>query len=241
MNNIGWIYVITCIPTNKIYVGSTANILGPKARWKQHRGYLNRNKHTNRYLQNVWNKYGESNFTFEIIDEIIVDKAFLLEQHYIDTLRPELNLAPMAGTVRGVKHSPEVGIRHSARMKGRKLTPEQRLKISLALKGVPKPARSEDHVKNLRAAMAARKGVKLPPRSDEWKRNIGLSHSGEKCAFYGKKGAQSTVSTPVKDNNGTVYCSQREAAIALGLNYKSINKVLRGIRKQIRGYRFTYA
>lgn len=46
---------------------------------------MKNNKHYNPYLQNAWNKYGEENFVFEII-EIVENENILRnrEQHYID-------------------------------------------------------------------------------------------------------------------------------------------------------------
>lgn len=60
------IYKIICI-NNKFYIGSSVNI---GVRLKDHVRLLKRNKHQNKYLQNSWNKYGEKNFRFEIIENI---------------------------------------------------------------------------------------------------------------------------------------------------------------------------
>lgn len=69
------IYLITNIVNNKKYVGQSINI---QQRWKQHIYYLNNNKHSNRHLQGAWNKYGESNFTFSILESCDQqDAAFL--------------------------------------------------------------------------------------------------------------------------------------------------------------------
>lgn len=76
------IYKIICLKNNKFYIGSSLNI---DRRLKAHKKLLNQNKHTNKYLQNSWNKYGEQNFKFEII-ETIHDTAQLLirEQWWLD-------------------------------------------------------------------------------------------------------------------------------------------------------------
>ena len=50
---------------NKCYIGQTKNF---KKRISGHKHLLNKNKHENPHLQNSWNKYGEENFKFEIID-----------------------------------------------------------------------------------------------------------------------------------------------------------------------------
>ena len=59
------IYKITCSENNKVYVGQAINI---QDRWKTHIQCLNRNKHHNIHLQRAWNKYGENNFKFDIIE-----------------------------------------------------------------------------------------------------------------------------------------------------------------------------
>lgn len=61
------IYKIRNVINNKIYIGSTNNI---KKRWNNHRSKLNNNLHENQYLQQAWNKYGQDNFEFLIIEEV---------------------------------------------------------------------------------------------------------------------------------------------------------------------------
>ena len=64
------IYKITNITNGKYYIGSSKCLQGlGKGRWQRHRSLLNNNKHFNQHLQNSWNKYGESNFQFSIIEE----------------------------------------------------------------------------------------------------------------------------------------------------------------------------
>lgn len=60
------IYSITNLVNNKKYVGKSVSIY---SRFGQHRTELRRNEHCNKYLQHAWNKYGEENFKFEIIEE----------------------------------------------------------------------------------------------------------------------------------------------------------------------------
>lgn len=75
------IYQIRCIPTGKIYVGSAVNL---QKRWTQHRSALRHNRHGNKMLQNAWNKYGEYNFDFTLLE--FVDKSNLIhkEQEWMD-------------------------------------------------------------------------------------------------------------------------------------------------------------
>lgn len=64
--NISGVYVITNIATNQKYIGSSKDI---GRRLNSHKSKLRRNKHHNNFLQNSFNKYGESNFTFELYKE----------------------------------------------------------------------------------------------------------------------------------------------------------------------------
>ncbi len=76
----GCIYKIICIVNNKCYIGQTIDY---EKRRKEHIYELNKNIHSNAHLQNAWNKYGQENFTFEIIDYcyIFEDKA-IRDQEY---------------------------------------------------------------------------------------------------------------------------------------------------------------
>ena len=75
------IYKITNLIDKKIYIGSACYL---KRRKRQHFSLLKNNIHYNKHLQNAWNKYGEKNFKFEIIEEC--DKEILLkrEQCWLD-------------------------------------------------------------------------------------------------------------------------------------------------------------
>ena len=77
------------ICNNHTYIGSSINIY---YRLKRHTSDLLRNKHSNRYMQNVFNKYGKEKFLFKIIE--LCDSQYLIdkESHYIDILSPDLNL-----------------------------------------------------------------------------------------------------------------------------------------------------
>jgi group I intron endonuclease len=77
------IYKITNKKTKKIYIGSSINVF---RRWVEHKVKLNKNTHINNKLQNSWNKYGDDNFTFSIIEECEKDQLIVREQFYLDKL-----------------------------------------------------------------------------------------------------------------------------------------------------------
>lgn len=59
------IYKITCVVNGKCYIGQSVDI---KRRWRTHKYKLKQRTHFNQYLQNLYNKYGGKNLTFEIIE-----------------------------------------------------------------------------------------------------------------------------------------------------------------------------
>jgi group I intron endonuclease len=77
------IYKITNTVNGKIYVGSSVDTVG---RFNVHRSDLRANKHGNSYLQNAWNKYGESAFVFEVIEQCEPGSVRDVEQRYLDEL-----------------------------------------------------------------------------------------------------------------------------------------------------------
>ena len=74
------IYKITNHITNKVYIGSTVNVV---ARHNTHTRNLIDNKHHNIKLQNAWNKYGAKSFSFQII-EIVDGDLLIRERFYVD-------------------------------------------------------------------------------------------------------------------------------------------------------------
>ena len=83
-NTICGIYCIENLINNKKYIGQSVNIY---SRWSSHKGELNRNCHHNGHLQNSWNKYGEDNFKFYIIEKCSKEKLDEREIYYIDTFK----------------------------------------------------------------------------------------------------------------------------------------------------------
>lgn len=79
---MGYIYTITNIVNNNIYVGSTVNL---KNRHRKHISHLKNKKHHNKKLQSDWIQYGASNFIFDIVEQDISATVVLYrEQYWID-------------------------------------------------------------------------------------------------------------------------------------------------------------
>lgn len=79
------VYQITNISNNKIYIGSSKNIL---QRWKNHIRELELNVHKNMFLQTDWNNFGKNNFVFEILEECSIKNRYEVEQKYLNELFP---------------------------------------------------------------------------------------------------------------------------------------------------------
>ena len=86
---ISGVYIITNSINGRRYIGSSNNIR--KRLWK-HRSLLRHNKHENPHLQNAWNKYGEDNFVYSILEECDVSILLEREQYYIDKYKPDINI-----------------------------------------------------------------------------------------------------------------------------------------------------
>lgn len=81
------VYSITCVPTGKVYIGSTKNF---SSRWKAHRSLLASGKHHNRYLQRAWDKYGADTFTFSVLETCPKTALFEREQARYETIPTKL-------------------------------------------------------------------------------------------------------------------------------------------------------
>ncbi len=75
------VYQIRCLPTGKIYVGSTVDL---RHRWGQHRRKLRGGNHHNTHLQNAWDKYGEANFEFVVLELAAEVDLLQVEQKWLD-------------------------------------------------------------------------------------------------------------------------------------------------------------
>jgi group I intron endonuclease len=146
------IYAIKCLANGRSYVGSAVDIA---RRWRTHRSDLRRGKHHCRHLQRAWNKHGEEQFEFAVID-LVLDMAQLIsiEQRYLDQGKNLFNGCRTAGSTLGLKLSDETKGKLSAINRGRAVSDETARKISLALRGKPK---SPTHVANAAAALRGKR------------------------------------------------------------------------------------
>ncbi|MER2007417.1 MAG: GIY-YIG nuclease family protein [Psychrobacillus sp.] len=143
------IYRIDNVSNGKFYIGSSFDIEG---RLYRHFLELNRNRHSNKHLQNAYNKYGEDSFSTEIL-EVVDDTNNLIkrEQYWIDNLEAcnnGYNILPNAGTVREYRHSEETRKKISETQRGRKLPNELRVKLSKIREGKKLPIEVREKISN---------------------------------------------------------------------------------------------
>lgn len=112
--NVVGIYSIFNLINGKKYIGSSKDVYN---RWHEHLHNLRNNKAHNAHLQAAFNKYGEDNFMFNILEFCPKEEQFIREQYYIDFMKPEYNFS----------HNVLANI-------GRELSEEQKLQISDTLK-----------------------------------------------------------------------------------------------------------
>ena len=148
------IYRITNKTTGKVYIGSSCNL---SHRLYCHKQDAKNGVHHSLLFQRAWNKYGEDDFIFEVIEHCENSELIEKEQHYMDKYKCYIpkhgyNRSPSAGNTAGIKRSDETRKNISESKKGN--TPWNK-----GLKGAQKWADDDPR----RAKIAKRKGQKRDP------------------------------------------------------------------------------
>lgn len=144
------VYKITCLSNGKFYIGSAATInnnrfrSGFYKRFDNHKVMLRNNNHPNLHIQRAWNKYGEENFKFEILELCSKDKCIYLEQKYMDLLKPQYNIRKVAHSNVGIKFSDITKKKMSEAHLGRKILWKDKIAKSLLKNDYTK---EEGHIK----------------------------------------------------------------------------------------------
>lgn len=163
---VAGVYTITS-PSGGTYVGSAVDFA---SRWSVHRHHLRKGTHHNIKLQNAAAKYGIASLVFKKLIVCLPEHAVMYEQIAIDALCPRYNVARIAGSTAGYKHtnatkaqfhlrkkagrSEETRALISAAHKGRRLTDEHRENVAAANRG----AKRSDEAKNaMRQAQLGKK------------------------------------------------------------------------------------
>lgn len=126
------VYAILNLFDGKIYIGSAKDI---KDRFSWHHRALETNKHHNILLKRAWDKYGEDNFIFFVLEH--TEDLLVREQYWMDRLcsyHPDsgYNLYSKAGSSAKSKHTEETKRKISKTNKGRVMSPETLANMSKA-------------------------------------------------------------------------------------------------------------
>ena len=211
------IYCIENLINYKKYIGQSVNIY---ARWKQHISELNENKHFNDYLQKSWNKYGEDNFKFYVIEYCDINELDDKEIYYIDfyqTLNRDTGYNLMSGGTFGRKYSQESREKMSRSLQGHKVSNETRQKI-----------------KDNHADIGGEKnGMYGKRHTEDAKRKVSEANRGKISA---------------RRNRNQVYCIELELVFAdatdagkhFNIDSSGILKCCRGERKTCGGYHWQF-
>lgn len=214
----GYIYKITS-PTNRIYIGKTSNLVNRK------RFYENLYCKAQPKLYRSLTKYGWKSHSFEIIDTSNNPTHLNeLEIKYIklyDCFNSGLNCTMGGEGITGFKMSKESKIKMSNKAKGRPsptkgkiMTDEQKLKISVSKKG--KKIKSNKWTENKR---------------EIYSKHLNTIHENNK---------KHILKFDLENNFIKEYSSVQEAALELNTRYNNISRVLAGKRKTLYGYKWKY-
>ena len=221
------IYYIRNKINDKMYIGQSTNI---DARWSHHKTDLRNNNHHNHHLQYAWNKYGEDNFEFNVIQECNIDELDSKEMYYIKkykTFTDGYNLDQGGAGIRGYKHTEESKKKMSENSKGKFCGEDS------PHWGKPKSEETKKKISEARKGKGLSKGENNPM--------YGKTHSREarkkiSDANKGRCGENSPVAKKVKClNTGQVFVSATQAAEYFGFKrYESVARVCRGERKSVK-------
>jgi len=126
------IYKITSLHNEEFYIGSSINMYTRKC---EHLWAFKANRHSNSYLQRVYNKYGRNNLVFEVLINSPKEYLTKAEQWFIDNLNPRYNMQRIAGgSALGLKRPKSTCIKISKALKGKKLTEEHKYNCARARK-----------------------------------------------------------------------------------------------------------
>lgn len=238
LRNKSGIYQIRNLINNKIYIGSSKNLLD---RFKEHSKRLKSKRHVNIKLQNAFNKYGQQNFIFEVIEFVSLEDLISIEQYWINTLDAVnigYNINPTAGLPPSRKHTEkEIELLRNSPLCKKVICVEQNtiyksLREAGRLNNIPSP-NIRDCVKyKYRTA----KGLHFLYYEDYKKLNkeeLEITLRKPTAIAYNKRAILCLT-------NNKTYSSIKEAGEDLNINSRCIQKCCAKILKTYKGYQFKY-
>ena len=247
------VYKITNIINWKVYIGQSINIM---VRWKEHVNALNRNGSSCTLLQRAWNKYGQENFSFEILELCSEDMLDEIEVKYIeiyDACNPKKGYNIESGGNKNKHLSEETKQKLREVHLGKTMSPETSQKMSKSRTGEGNGMYGRHHTEEAKKKMSeAKKGRPGHPCSDYAKErarqaNLGKIVSEETCQKLSEshkgKPAHNKIIIPV-------YCVELDKVFecpsdaAKDLSIKNATNIMdccKHIRKTCGGYHWEFA
>lgn len=223
-----YIYSIKNKVNNKMYIGSTVDF---SRRKRQHLHDLRHNKHNNNHLQKSFNKYGEDNFIFSIVEKTdCLEKLILLEKEHIiknnthdDSVGYNKNIItdrniPSKETIQKIVttrrknnpnwHPPDISDRIKKSLEGLDLSHDEKtkVKISQTMKIIVKNRDKSSYAK----MAATKKGMKMP----------------------------SAATKIICIENNTIYDSIKDASKVLNISKVLISRVINGHAAKAKNFTF---
>lgn len=244
------VYKITNHINGKVYIGQSINI---KVRWKDHINSLNRGDSSCTLLQRAWNKYGQENFSFEVLELCNKDMLDQIEIKYIelyDSCNKGYNIESGGNANKHLSEETKRKIGNANR--GRKMSKETLQKMSESRMGEKNPMYGQTHSEEARKKISkAHKGKPGHPTSDETKELIRRANVGRIVSYETrKKISESAIGrTAYNKNLRQVYCVElnkifktpSDAGKELNIRSSNIINCCEHIRKTCGGLHWEYA
>jgi len=176
------IYQIKNTLNGKCYIGSAVDI---QRRWRDHLSALRRGQHCNGHLQRSFEKYSEDAFMFAVLEQVEdTSQLIIREQHYLDTLKPEYNISPTAGSSLGVRRTEETRQKVSESKTGER-NPSYGKHPSAATRTKQSAAQAGERNHNY----GKHRSIATKQKISNTKKNTNM---GEQNSFYGEHHSEET-------------------------------------------------
>lgn len=237
------IYYFKCLVSNKGYVGQSNNI---NRRIREHLCHLRENRHSNVHWQNSWNKYGEENYTWEVLEYCSVEELNERETYWIKELN---TLSP-----NGFNHTCGGDCQHEIsddlRSKFQECwTIERRNKQKIISKSLMDSLTEEERIERGKKISNAFTDDRKE-RMRDFKKQFWENIPEEKRLEMSQKQSQNHHDVSGGNNprakkvicleTNEIFATMKEAAKYYGMNYTTIKNHMRGVAKSAKGYHFEF-
>jgi group I intron endonuclease len=230
MSKVSGIYLITCRPEGglpRYYVGQSIDVFTRK---KSHFSALKSRRHSNKKLQNAFEKHGSDAFSFDLLEECQSDR---------------LNDAEFWWITEMISHQRcfNIGTDPVKWARGATYSAEHRQRIALAISGERHYLYGKSHPQSVRDKISA--SGKGKNRSAQTRERISAANAGEKNSMFGKTGEQHQRSKPVIGTSiltgdslifGSACLAERH-----GFHQAAISRCCNGISASHKGYLWRFA